>query len=61
MSYQNYNCPCSNCGNQGDDVELTEVTVSDTGAKFDIFLCASCQTNDYGEVNTDENEAFYTI
>jgi len=61
MSYQNYDCPCSNCGKIGDDVELTEVTVTDTGVRLDIFLCENCQSQDYGDVNTEEEQAFYTI
>jgi len=44
---------CANCGVVDKDVTGTEVVVSDTGAKFDVWLCDNCRENDYGEVNNE--------
>lgn len=42
---------CANCGELVTEPDLVEVTVADTGAKFDLFLCGNCKNNDYGEAN----------
>ena len=42
MSYENLDTTCGNCYEQGDDVRLCAVTVMDTGAELDIYLCDRC-------------------
>jgi hypothetical protein len=47
MSYKNFDTPCGNCYEQGDNVEMYAVTVTDTGADLDIYLCGRCATGQY--------------
>ncbi len=47
MSYKNFDTPCGNCYEQGDNVEMYAVTVTDTGVDLDIYLCGRCATGQY--------------
>ena len=47
MSYKNFDTPCGNCYKEHDDVELYVVTVADTGAELDIYLCNQCANGQY--------------